>query len=140
MDPQDSWLQSVYQAHNYRNACLFVNVLVPVFLSPEICILPAIGVTASDSAMIFIILTPAGPYFRIPTALSLLAIGDSVRSWPGGTGGHKLGANYASGFLPQQIAAKQGYQQCLWLLGEQVTEAGAMNFFIVLKRDDGGEL
>ena len=89
--------------------------------------------------MLFIVLTPTGPYFRTPAALSLLAVGESVRSWPGGTGGHKLGANYAPGFLPQQIAAQQGYQQCLWLIGENVTEAGAMNFFVVLKRDDGGE-
>lgn len=93
---------------------------------------------ASDSATLFVILTPSGPYFSTPTAISLLAIGDSVRSWPGGTGGHKLGSNYTPGFLPQQIAAKQGYQACLWLIGENVTEAGAMNFFIVLKRDDGG--
>ena len=26
----------------------------------------------------------------------------------------------------------------LWLAGENVTETGTMNFFIVLKRDDGG--
>jgi branched-chain amino acid aminotransferase len=89
--------------------------------------------------MLFVVMTPTGPYFRTPTALSLLAVGESVRSWPGGTGGHKLGANYASGFLPQQMAAQQGYQQCLWLIGENVTEAGAMNFFVVLKRDDGGK-
>lgn len=89
--------------------------------------------------MLFIILSPAGPYFRTPTALSLLAVGESVRSWPGGTGGYKLASNYTQGFLPQQIAAKQGYQQCLWLFGENVTEAGAMNFFVVLKREDGGK-
>ncbi|KZP22076.1 branched-chain amino acid aminotransferase II [Athelia psychrophila] len=97
----------------------------------------SLGVAASDSAMIFIILTPSGPYFRTPEALSILATGESVRAWPGGTGGHKLGVNYSPGFLPQQIAAKQGYQQCLWLLGDTVTEAGAMNFFVILKRDDG---
>ncbi|KAF7969731.1 hypothetical protein HWV62_26080 [Athelia sp. TMB] len=83
----------------------------------------SLGVAASDSAMIFVILTPSGPYFRKPEAISLLAVGESVRAWPGGTGGHKLGLNYAPGFLPQQIAAKQGYQQCLWLLGDTVTEA-----------------
>lgn len=98
---------------------------------------PSIGVAASDSAMLFIILTPTGPYFRTPAALSLLAVSQSVRSWPGGTGGHKLGANYVPTFLPQQIAANQGYQQCLWLLGDNVTEAGSMNLFVVLKRDDG---
>jgi branched-chain amino acid aminotransferase len=89
--------------------------------------------------MLFVVLTPTGPYFRTPGPLSLLAISDSVRSWPGGTGDHKLAANYASSFLPQEVAAKQGYHQCLWLLGENITEAGAMNFFVVLKRDDGGE-
>jgi len=87
--------------------------------------------------MLFIILTPTGPYFRTPAALSLLAVAESVRSWPGGTGGHKLGSNYVPTFLPQQIAAKEGYQQCLWLIGENVTEAGGMNVFIVLRRDDG---
>ena len=98
----------------------------------------ALGVVASDSAMLFVILSPTGPYFHTPTTISLLAVGGSARSLSGGTGAHKLGSNYTSGFLPQQIAAKQGYQQCLWLIGENVTETGTMNFFIVLKRDDGG--
>lgn len=66
---------------------------------------------------------------------------DTVRAWPGGTGGHKLGGNYSPGFLPQREAAAQGYDQVLWLLGEdrRVTEGGAMNIFVVLKRenDDG---
>ena len=31
--------------------------------------------------------------------------------------------------------------QILWLLGDErkITEAGAMNFFIVVKREDGGK-
>jgi branched-chain amino acid aminotransferase len=35
---------------------------------------------------------------------------------------------------------KQGYDQVLWLLGEEerVTEVGAMNFFVAVKREDGG--
>ena len=36
-------------------------------------------------------------------------------------------------------AAKLGYDQCLWLIGDRITEAGAMNFFAVVRRDDGGE-
>ncbi|KAF8168556.1 aminotransferase [Crassisporium funariophilum] len=100
----------------------------------------ALGVAASDSALIYVILSPAGPYFRGATkGISLLAVGESVRSWPGGTGGHKLGLNYAPGFLPQRLAAKQGYDQILWLLGdeEKVTEVGAMNFFAAVRREDG---
>ncbi|KAF8991939.1 aminotransferase [Cyathus striatus] len=98
-----------------------------------------LGVAASDSACLYIIVSPTGPYFRGGTKpVNLLAVGESVRSWPGGTGGHKLGLNYAPGFLPQRIAAKQGYDQVLWLLGEdsKITEVGAMNFFVVVKRED----
>lgn len=104
--------------------------------------LVAFGVAASDSAMVYVILSPAGPYFRGGAkGIPLLAVGESVRSWPGGTGGHKLGLNYAPGFLPQRLAAEQGYSQILWLLGDdaKITEAGAMNFFAVVQRDDGGE-
>ncbi|KAK0196833.1 aminotransferase [Armillaria mellea] len=97
----------------------------------------ALGVAASDQALLYVIVSPTGPYFRTgPKPLSLLAVNENVRAWPGGTGGHKLGLNYAPGFLPQRIAAKRGYDQILWLLGDAVTEAGAMNFFVVIKRDD----
>ncbi|KAF5376854.1 hypothetical protein D9615_007289 [Tricholomella constricta] len=101
----------------------------------------ALGVAASDSAMLYVIMTPTGPYFNTANAkgIPLLAVGTTVRSWPGGTGGHKLGLNYAPGFLPQRLAAEQGYSQILWLLGDdhKITEAGAMNFFAVVARDDG---
>lgn len=93
--------------------------------------------------MLFVFLSPNGPYYPGDAqGIPLLAVGRSVRAWPGGTGEHKLGLNYAPTFLPQRMAAKQGYTQILWLLGEEskITEAGAMNFFIVLKRDDGGKL
>ncbi|KIJ58938.1 hypothetical protein HYDPIDRAFT_32176 [Hydnomerulius pinastri MD-312] len=101
---------------------------------------PALGVTASDHAMLYVLTSPCGPYFpQGLRAVSLLAISDNVRAWPGGTGGHKVSGNYSPGFLPQRIAGKQGYDQVLWLFGEEkrVTEAGAMNFFVVVKRDDG---
>lgn len=115
-------------------------------LSPSIdlannvrCAGPGLGVTASDSALLYVICSPTGPYFRSSARqLSLLAIGETVRAWPGGTGGYKLALNYAPTLKPQQIAEQQGYNQVLWLLGEKVCEAGAMNFFAVVKRDDGG--
>jgi branched-chain amino acid aminotransferase len=103
----------------------------------------ALGVGASDSACLYVVVTPAGPYFRGPTNdISLLAVGDIVRSWPGGTGSYKLGVNYAPTFLPHRTAAKKGYDQILWLLGddEKITEVGAMNVFVAVQRDDGGIL
>ncbi|KAH8101468.1 branched-chain amino acid aminotransferase II [Cristinia sonorae] len=100
---------------------------------------PSIGVRASDHAILYVICCPTGPYFRTgPKPVSLLAVGEQVRSWPGGTGEFKLSINYTPTFHPQQLAAEKGYDQCLWLLGEDshITEAGAMNFFVVVKRDD----
>lgn len=49
------------------------------------------------------------------------------------------GANYAPAIEPAVEAAKLGYQQVLWLFGEdsEVTEAGMMNYFAVLKKEDG---
>ncbi|KAJ4485208.1 aminotransferase [Lentinula aciculospora] len=99
-----------------------------------------LSVAASDHATLCIFLSPAGPYFRSGVkAISALAVADTVRAWPGGTGGHKVALNYSPGFLPLRVAQKQGYEQILWLLGDdmKVTEAGAMNIFIVVKRDDG---
>ncbi|KAM5538856.1 hypothetical protein V8D89_007578 [Ganoderma adspersum] len=98
----------------------------------------SLGVAASDRATLYIILCPTGPFFRTGARpVSLLAVNEHVRSWPGGTGGYKLALNYAPTFRPQQHAAKLGYDQCLWLLGDRVTEAGAMNFFVAVRRDDG---
>lgn len=90
--------------------------------------------------MLYIICCPTGPYFGADSkSISLYGVYDSIRSWPGGTGAYKLGVNYAPGFEPMRRAAARGYKQVLWLLGDdhKITEAGAMNFFIVVKRADG---
>ncbi|PYH98488.1 branched-chain amino acid aminotransferase II [Aspergillus ellipticus CBS 707.79] len=74
------------------------------------------------------------------TGLKLLASEESmVRAWPGGFGFAKIGANYGPAMLAQRYAKEKGYQQVLWLLGEdgQVTEAGASNFFLVWRTRDG---
>jgi branched-chain amino acid aminotransferase len=71
-----------------------------------------------------------------PQGMRLLASRhDMVRAWPGGFGNAKLGANYGPSFIAQQEAREKGYNQILWLFGEQgyVTEAGASNFFVLWK-------
>ncbi|KAH9067019.1 branched-chain amino acid aminotransferase II [Lactarius deliciosus] len=100
---------------------------------------PSLGVSASTHAALYVILSPTGPYIRDPNGkgLSLLAMSDQIRAWPGGTGGFKLGLNYAAGFPAQRVAAALGYQQMLWILGETIAEAGAMNVFAVFERPDG---
>lgn len=135
-------MQLVHTTDNHRNAGGYVFWLFSLYW-PWISInssITALGAVPSDSACIFVIVTPAGPYFQgSKKGISLLAIGENIRLRPGGSGGHKLGLNYASGFLPQTLASKQGYDQVLWLLGknEKVTEAGAMNLFFAVQRRDG---
>ncbi|KAM3425137.1 Branched-chain-amino-acid aminotransferase [Cercospora zeina] len=63
---------------------------------------------------------------------------DQMRAWPGGYGNTKVGANYGPTLHLQDQAKASGYDQILWLFGPEgyVTEAGASNFFIVLRVDE----
>jgi branched-chain amino acid aminotransferase len=74
--------------------------------------------------------------------IPLLATSGQVCTWPGGTGVFKLGLNCVPGFVVQRTAAVLGYEQLymLWLLGETVAGAGAMNVFAMFEPMDGGEL
>ncbi|KAF9065013.1 aminotransferase [Rhodocollybia butyracea] len=99
------------------------------------------SVAASDHATLCIMLSPTGPTSAPASKpISALAVSETVRAWPGGTGGHKVALNYSPGFLPLRVAQKQGYEQIIWLLGDdmKLTEAGAMNLFVAVARDDGG--
>ncbi|KAL3456797.1 aminotransferase [Aspergillus heterothallicus] len=101
-----------------------------------------LGVGPPGSALLFVIASPVGPYY--PTgfkAVSLEATDYAVRAWPGGVGDKKLGANYAPCIVPQLEAASRGFQQNLWLFGEEeyVTEVGTMNLFIALKNKETGK-
>jgi len=99
-----------------------------------------LGVGPPGSALLYVIASPVGPYYSNGfQAVSLEATSYAVRAWPGGVGDKKLGANYAPGVVPQMQAASRGFHQNLWLFGEEenVTEAGTMNFFAVLRKPDG---
>ncbi|EZF32860.1 Branched-chain-amino-acid aminotransferase [Trichophyton interdigitale] len=102
----------------------------------------SLGVAAPGSALLFVIASPVGPYY--PTgfkAVSLEATDYAVRAWPGGVGDKKLGANYAPCIVPQMEAGTRGFQQNLWLFGEEeyVTEVGTMNLFIAMKNKETGK-
>ncbi|KAL7693444.1 putative aminotransferase class IV, branched-chain amino acid aminotransferase II [Plasmopara halstedii] len=100
----------------------------------------SIGVGASEKAKLFIILSPVGPYYPEGfNPVKLVANDRYIRAWPGGTGGFKVGANYAPGILPQYDAHERGYSQNLWIFGpdHDITEVGTMNLFIHLINDNG---
>lgn len=99
-----------------------------------------LGVGPPGSALLFVIASPVGPYY--PTgfkAVSLEASSRYVRAWPGGTGDMKIGGNYAPCIVPQIDASTRGFQQNLWLFGEEgyVTEVGTMNLFTAWITPDG---
>ncbi|KAF5855436.1 hypothetical protein ETB97_009224 [Aspergillus alliaceus] len=101
---------------------------------------PTIGLMAPKQAMLYILLSffprqdmPEGG-MRLLTSPE-----DTVRSWVGGFGFAKVGANYGPSVLASQDAMEKGFHQVLWLYGEEgeCTEAGGSNFFVVWRRKDG---
>jgi branched-chain amino acid aminotransferase len=77
------------------------------------------------------------PPLGAPQGMKLLASTDGVRAWPGGFGFAKVGANYGPSLMANGEAKARGYDQVLWLLNGQVTEAGASNFFVMWKSREG---
>ncbi|GAM16937.1 hypothetical protein SAMD00019534_001120 [Acytostelium subglobosum LB1] len=98
----------------------------------------SLGVGTPQTALMFVIASPVGPYYPEGfKPVKLLADDRYVRAWVGGSGGFKLGSNYAPTIFPQLEAAKKGFQQVLWLLNDQITEVGTMNMFVFWKNNDG---
>ncbi|XP_075159043.1 branched chain amino acid transaminase isoform X2 [Haematobia irritans] len=103
---------------------------------------PTLGVAASDSALLYAILSPVGSYFKSEDdtgAVSLLADPSYTRAWPGGAGNRKMGSNYAPTINVQKEASRKGLQQVLWLYGDdhQLTEVGTMNIFMFFINENG---
>ncbi|KIM54227.1 hypothetical protein SCLCIDRAFT_389553 [Scleroderma citrinum Foug A] len=99
-----------------------------------------LGVQPPTEALLFVICSPAGPYYPQGfKPVPLYGTTEFTRAAPGGTGAYKLAANYAPGVFAQKMAAKAGYAQNLWLHGPEhyLTEVGTMNLFVALKGEDG---
>lgn len=130
----------------------------PTFIATE----EALGVQRPREALLYVIIacfpdmtkslaTPSAPPALSGAAsgekkqsqgLKLLASSeDTIRAWPGGFGYAKLGANYGPTLVAQGEARARGFDQVLWLYGKEsfVTEAGASNFFVVIKDKHTGK-
>ena len=105
-----------------------------------------LGVQAPREALLYIIAVP-WPDLSVgedkKQGLKLLSSRpENVRAWPGGFGYAKLGANYGPSLMAHSTATAQGFDQVLWLFGEErlVTEAGASNFFVVWENKETKKL
>jgi branched-chain amino acid aminotransferase len=104
----------------------------PNVIATDCCL----GVRASHTYRLYIILSPVGPYF--PEGFEPVKIWVSteyVRAFPGGLGAAKTPANYAASLLAGEDARRAGYSQVLWLDGTErryPEEVGAMNICFVM--------
>ncbi|XP_030069721.1 branched-chain-amino-acid aminotransferase, cytosolic isoform X2 [Microcaecilia unicolor] len=118
------------------SASLYIR---PTFIGME----PSLGVKKPSKALLYVILSPVGPYFSSGTfnPVSLWANPKFVRAWRGGTGDFKMGANYGPSIFAQYEAVDAGCQQVLWLNGDdhQITEVGTMNLFLYWVNENGEE-
>lgn len=100
-----------------------------------------LGVLPPKSLLLYVITSPVGPYYKTGFKPIRLATDTPyVRAWQGGTGNAKVGGNYGPTLKAAHEAAKQGYSQVLWIIGEdeQITEVGAMNVFFYLVNKETG--
>ena len=96
---------------------------------------PYLGVSASDSYLYYVLLSPSGAYYASGLAPVGIYVEDElVRAVRGGVGIAKTGGNYSASILAGVKAKKLGYAQVLWLDGVEqryVEEVGAMNMMFV---------
>jgi branched-chain amino acid aminotransferase len=103
---------------------------------------PTLGLYPPTNVKLFTIMSPVGPYYKTGfKPVSLHASDKYSRAFYGGTGAHKLGANYGTGVAPFKECIEDGYGQILWLLKEGddyiMTEAGTMNLFVYWVNKNG---
>ncbi len=91
-------------------------------------------VRAANSYHFMIMTSPVGSYFtNLQQGVSLRVEDHYTRAASvGGLGAAKTAANYAASLLPGQQSRQQGFDQVLWLDGNEhrfIEEVGAMNIF-----------
>lgn len=98
-----------------------------------------IGVHPATEYIFCVFCTPVGAYFKEGLAPANFMIADYDRAAPLGTGGNKVGGNYAASLAPHLIATERGFADCIYLdpaTHTKIEEVGAANFFGITKNDE----
>lgn len=95
---------------------------------------PDLSLILPKSALLFVIASPVGSYYKSGFKAINIETVSAVRAWPGGVGDFKVGSNYGPSIVPHHRAHLNGSDQTLWLIDDdRVTEANGMNIFAVIK-------
>lgn len=95
-----------------------------------------IGVRPASEYIFTVFCLPVGPYFKGGLTPVNFVVTDYDRAAPHGTGGTKVGGNYAASLYPHEMARQQGFADCIYLdplTHTKIEEAGAANFFGITK-------
>lgn len=91
-----------------------------------------IGVKPATEYIFCIFAIPVGSYFKDGLVPCNFIISEYDRAAPYGTGGQKVGGNYAASLKPHKVAADKGFADCIYLdpaTHTKIEEVGAANFF-----------
>ena len=91
-----------------------------------------IGVKPADEYIFSVFCTPVGAYFKDGLSPVNFMIADYDRAAPRGTGGIKVGGNYAASLKSHLIAVERNFADCIYLdpaTNTKIEEVGAANFF-----------
>ena len=91
-----------------------------------------IGVRPAPEYIFSVFCSPVGAYFKGGMKPSNFLVTDYDRAAPHGTGGVKVGGNYAASLLPHELAAERKFADAIYLdpkTHTKIEEVGAANFF-----------
>ncbi|OOH89881.1 branched chain amino acid aminotransferase [Pasteurellaceae bacterium 15-036681] len=95
-----------------------------------------IGVRPAPEYIFSVFCVPVGAYFKGGLAPANFLVSDFDRAAPNGTGGVKVGGNYAASLLPHELAAERNFADAIYLdpkTHTKIEEVGAANFFGITK-------
>ncbi|MGX6962537.1 branched-chain amino acid aminotransferase [Vagococcus xieshaowenii] len=96
----------------------------------------SIGVAPANEYIFGVFAIPVGAYFKGGLTPTSFIISEYDRAASQGTGGVKVGGNYASSLLPGKEAKQRSFSDCIYLdpaTHTKIEEVGAANFFAITK-------
>jgi branched-chain amino acid aminotransferase len=132
--PEDLFVEALHKLIGVDQAWIPPQEGSAMYIRPfMIAMDSSIGVKASSTYKMIVLLLPVGPYYSKPVSLKVEQ--EYVRAVRGGVGEAKTAGNYAAALLPTYKAIAEGYSQVMWMDAEEfkyVQEVGTMNIFFVI--------